>query len=572
MAARCDFFFLQNVQESELDLAFDQLEQADRDLASDIGIYGIVGGAVPVQHTPVADLTIDLTPPGRAYDHVGRRIFFGSEQRVDCVIDHTGIPTDVSTAGNERWLGVFLKFDRLLSDPRTDGNSQEVFFRRDESFQIIVRQGAEEVEGFAQKVPLVEDEVLVCDIRRTAGQTQIFDPDIDTSRRQAFIFATGDAIEILSAGWSTIQPTANTVQAALDSADNLLTGHFNGSGNRHPAGDIEHTPHGFIEATDVQGAIDEVVDDLSATDPSGPGASLIGADAVTGTPNSLPPSHVAAQLAQLLSWLNSHLAQTTGAHAASTISAIPYGYIVGTTIQAQVFEIIYRLAMQDVAQPGAGLVGNADISGTPYALSAETLRNQLQTLLGYLNAHTNSADHDERYFTEGQADARFYNVGEQVGDAHTVDGEHASAFANASHSHDGRYYTETESDGRFYNVGEKVGDADTLDTRHASYFATAGHDHDTRYLREIFTDTSSYGPGVSKILTQLEEIPDLVTFTYAVAESGYTHIYVNGPLTDQVKVFLREIPGGTNDKDYSLRIENNTLVNMDIAVHVYRIN
>lgn len=131
MADRLDYYFRQRVTEAELDLAFELLEKADRNLAADIGVYGIVGGAEPTQHLPVPNLSIDLTAPSKAYDHLGQRIFFGTNQTVDLSIDHSGIPTEVSTSGNERWLAVFLKFERLLSDPRTDGNSQQVFFRRD---------------------------------------------------------------------------------------------------------------------------------------------------------------------------------------------------------------------------------------------------------------------------------------------------------------------------------------------------------------------------------------------------------------------------------------------------------
>ena len=163
MSDRVDYYFHQKLTEAELDLGFELLEKADRNLAADIGVYGIVSGAEPTPHSPVADLTIDLTAPGRAYDHIGQRIFFGTGQRVDCAIDHSGIPTEVTVAGKERWLGVFLKFDRLLSDPRTDGNSQQVYFRRDETFELVVRQGPEGNVGTAPKVPLQEDELLVCD-------------------------------------------------------------------------------------------------------------------------------------------------------------------------------------------------------------------------------------------------------------------------------------------------------------------------------------------------------------------------------------------------------------------------
>ena len=67
MADRTDFYFRQKVTEAELDLAFTLLEKADRDLAADIGIYGIVSGAEPTPHTPVPDLTIDLRLEG-VYD------------------------------------------------------------------------------------------------------------------------------------------------------------------------------------------------------------------------------------------------------------------------------------------------------------------------------------------------------------------------------------------------------------------------------------------------------------------------------------------------------------------------
>ena len=196
MADRTDYFFKQKVTEAELDLAFELLEKADRNLAADIGVYGIISGAEPTPHSPVPDLTIDLSAPGRAYDNLGQRIFFGSGQIVDCSVDHAGLPTEVPVVDEERWLGVFLRFDRLLSDPRTDGNSQQVFFRREESFEVVVRQGPTAATDAAPKVPLNADELLICDVHRTHGQAQILPADIDTSRRQAFIFAQGDAVEI----------------------------------------------------------------------------------------------------------------------------------------------------------------------------------------------------------------------------------------------------------------------------------------------------------------------------------------------------------------------------------------
>ena len=106
----------------------------------------------------------------------------GTDQTVDCSVDLVGIPTAVATPGNERWLVLFLRFDRQLSDPRTDGNAQQVYFRRDESFEIVVRQAPEGALGAGTKVALQQDELLICDLRLVHGQGQILDADIDLGR------------------------------------------------------------------------------------------------------------------------------------------------------------------------------------------------------------------------------------------------------------------------------------------------------------------------------------------------------------------------------------------------------
>jgi len=387
MAGRTDYFFRQKVTEAELDLAFELLELADRNLAADIGVYGIISGAEPTPHSPVPNLTVDLTAPARAYDNLGQRIFFGTGQVVDCSVDHTGIPTEVPVAGQERWLGVFLRFERLLSDPRTDGNSQQVFFRRDESFEVVVRQGPLGPVGGASKVPLMPDELLICDVLRKNAQTQILAPDINVSRRQAFIFAQGDAVEIVSGVWSILSPAVDTVQAALDEVDAEFADHFGGSARRHPASDIDYTPHGFVAAGDVQAAIDEVVDDLSSSAAGNPGAQRVGADAVSGTPNALTASNVDSHLSQILGWLNAHLAATVGAHNASAIAAAVHSYISGTTVQAQLQEIVSDLALQTAGAAGASRVGADAVSGSPSSLAAGTVDSQLADLLGDINDH-----------------------------------------------------------------------------------------------------------------------------------------------------------------------------------------
>ena len=391
MADRVDFYFRQRVTEAELDLAFALLERADRDLAADLNIYGIVSGAVPAPHSPVPDLTVDLTAPARAYDNLGQRMFFGTGQTVDCAVDLVGIPTDVATVGNERWLGIFLRFKRQLSDPRTDGNSQQVFFRRDESFELVVRQAPEGAIGVAPKPALQADELLLCDVRRRPGQTQILVADLDTSRRQAFIFAQGTSVAVTTGTWSILQPLAATVQAAFDEADAELRDHFTAVARRHAATAIDYAPHGFVGAGNVQGAVDELIDDLTTGAVGSSGASRVGVDAAAGAPNALPAGSVKSQLAQLLGFLNTHVSAPTAAHNAAAIAATPHNNVAGTNVQSQLQEIVTDLVATGAASPGAGLVGVDAIAGAPTAIAAGTLRAALVTLLGGLNGHVNQA-------------------------------------------------------------------------------------------------------------------------------------------------------------------------------------
>lgn len=395
MADRVDFYFRQRVTEAELDLAFELLEKADRNLAADIGLFGVVAGAVPTQHAPIADLTIDLSAPGRAYDRLGQRIFFGTGQRVDVSVDSTGIPTQVTTVGQERWVGVYLRFKRLLSDPRTDGNSQQVFFRRDESFELVVRQSPQAAIGAAIKTALVDGELLVCDIKRKAGQTQVLAADIDASRRQAFVFTQGNAVAVVAGLWTTLSKTAGTAQTALDSVDALLTAHFAATASRHKAADVDYPPHGFIAGATLKAALDELIDDV-ASQGATPGAARVGTKAITGVPHALAASSVDVQLAAILGWLNAHLGAAANAHAAAAISATAHNFVAATNVQAQLQELAGDLASNAAGQGGA-LVGSQALGGTPRAVTATKVRDQLLAILNHLNAHIGSGDHDGRY-------------------------------------------------------------------------------------------------------------------------------------------------------------------------------
>jgi hypothetical protein len=446
MSSRVNYYFRQGVTEGELDLGFELLEQADRDLASDIGIFGIIDGMRASERNGVPDLSVDLTAPGRAYDRLGRRIFYGTAQTFDLSTDVNSVSTAVQGDGNEKIVSLFIQFDRRLSDPRTDGNSQQVFFRRDESFRFIVRQGTEAPVGQAVPPPLQPDALLIVDVTRRFGQSQILNSDLrpnplvpdDEGRRQRFVFAEASAIGVFTGGFEVLDPARDEVQAVLQEVDAALQAHFGGAEGRHAAQDIEAAalagspsalPAGTVRtqleallahlnahasavsnahpasaivsqassawadgspnpAGTVQGQMDKIVADLAGAG----GAAKIGAPAAAGSPRALDPGTVQGQLAALLGHLNAHANATSNVHPASAI-----GYAAGpawlggranpaSTAQAQFDKIVGDLGVQVAADDGAGRIGAAATAGTPRSLQAGSVRSQLDALLGFVNA------------------------------------------------------------------------------------------------------------------------------------------------------------------------------------------
>lgn len=58
-----------------------------------------------------------------------------------------------------------------------------------------------------------------------------------------------------------------------------------------------------------------------------------------------------------------------------------------------------------------------------------------------------------------------------------LDGLSSEQFAPVLHDHDARYFTEAESDARFLGTGAQAADSDLLDGLDSSAFALAGHTH-----------------------------------------------------------------------------------------------
>lgn len=223
---RRDFYFKQPVTESELNGAFDAVEQSIWALMSDNGLTGIAAGMVGAQASPTPNLTVSISGPGYAYDAAGERIFLSSPTTlVDLTLDSNGVPTSVTT-GNERYLSVYIKFARTQSDPRIDGASNSIFFVSDESFEIIVVQGTSNSVGSASRPTIDPTQgLLLFDVHRTASQSQIFNADILTDRRQ-------DTFNIVQ---TPVSIQAGTLRTGLTAILTALNNHITGVGGAsHP--------------------------------------------------------------------------------------------------------------------------------------------------------------------------------------------------------------------------------------------------------------------------------------------------------------------------------------------------
>ncbi len=342
---RLDYYFRQKVTEAELDLGFNNAERADRALTTDYALTGVAQGAVVSQKSGTPNLTVDVTGPASIYDKLGQRIFFASLQNVNVAVDENGTTTSVTTPGNSKKLAIFAKFKRLLSDPRTDGNSLTVNFKSDESFEFKVRQSA---EGVSPSLPALDAEyILLADITRTNGQTQILNADISTTRREDMFVQVG----------TTKTLRRGTAKTALADIVDWYNGHVSSSSpaDQHSAtaitASIAATFFGAVAVvgTNVDAVIENIVSQLADSAGSDSGAHKIGCEARTA-------------------WLGGRTNPS------------------GVSVFAAIDKIITDLNAQTANDDGAERIGAEAIAGSPNSLVAGSARSQLTALLGFANA------------------------------------------------------------------------------------------------------------------------------------------------------------------------------------------
>lgn len=138
------------VTKAHMEEADDGRENAIDAVAVDLGVFGVVDGMTLSQNDPAPDLSV-LIQPGHVRDNAGQRITLVGEANLRLDIDSLSIPTAVSNVANEKWLGIFVKYTKRLTDPRQDNQNLQVWFRRDDYFEFKVVQGGEALIGSATK-------------------------------------------------------------------------------------------------------------------------------------------------------------------------------------------------------------------------------------------------------------------------------------------------------------------------------------------------------------------------------------------------------------------------------------
>jgi hypothetical protein len=421
MSDRKDWFFQQVVTEGELDNAFDDLEDADRDLVKDLGLAALDsdsdhGGIMDGLAVSVASgVAVDVTQ-GVGYDDQGRRVGTNGALAVDISqtgstgVGGGGTPTGGSSTapggGNKRWVSVFIVFDRDPQDPRIDGTGTNIDFEQVESFRFDVTQGAPAVTP-TDFPPLQTGKLLLGDFRVTDATTVDL---IQVDRRQIWLRARDSGSVPVTRAASGIPVRGLFLEDGVRAGLEQIIGYYNdhtridgSAADKHRGDDITVAVTATwadttgITATDITGALDEILNDLSATGASADGAGRLGAEAVAGSPNSLSAGKIGSQIATLLAELNNHENAAASAHAATAINATGTNQwanseaLVYTEVDAALEELVGDLA-ETVSPSGAARVGalaqtGAGLNNTTGAitLSAGGIAAQLLELLDGAN-------------------------------------------------------------------------------------------------------------------------------------------------------------------------------------------
>lgn len=296
------WFYGQTVTDSELDDAFDWVEDADHDLAVDAGLVGVHAG-LTVTEQAVPDLTVQVAA-GTATGPTGERIAIAAPATtVDCSVDRYGQATAVTGgAGFQKYLAIYARFTRTATNPAVDDNGVTVYTRQYEAMEFLVEQGAEDTPT-ATRPALLTDAVHLGDVLLVHAQAAITNSDLSVTRRGDWVREVlanrgteavyGTPATACAALWQAIDSlagaagaddvgvadytTANaavtwasaTAQDALEATADAIDGHIVGGAPNHPASAISTaviagTPESEASPSTVQAVLTNVVGHLNA--------------------------------------------------------------------------------------------------------------------------------------------------------------------------------------------------------------------------------------------------------------------------------------------------------------------
>lgn len=231
MADRAFWYTGQVVTQSEFRTSQEDLEQADRNVVLDLLGFGFnISGANLANVSEDSPQSLDvIVSQFIGYDQLGRRlsnlrssfknaveIATSPPVTLDLSTDEVGSPTSVGSPGNEKTISIFVEFARKEKDFRAGPG---IFFDQEEAIQFNVVQSAEALLTNSVPPPLRSDQILIADVTLVFGQTQIFNADIDLSRRQSFTFGLNHGTTHAGNGSDPVPDATTTVAGLFPAAD-----------------------------------------------------------------------------------------------------------------------------------------------------------------------------------------------------------------------------------------------------------------------------------------------------------------------------------------------------------------
>jgi hypothetical protein len=179
---RYNFYYRQNVQPSEINAAFDTIEEEFAEVAKSYG-SGIAQGGTVSPESPVSNILHVTSLTG--YDEDGVRMRMPATD-VDTNTDENSVPISFSS-GEDIWVSVFVKWETTLSDTRTDGYGVAIDYHETITPSLVVVFGTPATSGTATRPALRNNQLLVADVLFTHPDTDVTENNIYTDRTQTLI-------------------------------------------------------------------------------------------------------------------------------------------------------------------------------------------------------------------------------------------------------------------------------------------------------------------------------------------------------------------------------------------------